>query len=148
MTRAQGSGVLRSARPSASGFSCCLGAVAVTVPRSLFWALLEVAAEAPPHRGEHAVAPVGLAARGEAVEQRGGEYRGGHALLDRGLNCPPPFARIAHAACVLLGPPRPAASSGPGVSCSASAAGSSSHEAMTEPRRQTSVIAATSRSYW
>src|SRR5206468_3524234 len=42
---------------------------------------------------------------------------------------------------------RPAYSSSPGVSCRASAVRSSSHEATTEPRRQSSVIAAMSRSY-
>src|SRR3954452_7565239 len=85
MTSAQGSGVRRKARPSASGFSCsfCAGcsAVSVTVPCSLFWALLEVAAEALAHCGEDAVAEVRLATRGKPVEQRGGEHRRRHALL-------------------------------------------------------------------
>src|SRR5213082_1001288 len=102
MARAHGSGVRRSASPSASGFSCCRGAVAVTAPCSLFWALLEVAAEALAHRGKDAVAPVGLAARGEAVEQRGGEHRRGHALLDRGLHRPAALAGVAHPARILV----------------------------------------------
>src|SRR5437763_13071657 len=70
--------------------------------RSLLGALLEVAAEALAHRGEDAVAPVGLAARGEAVEQRGGEHRRRHTLLDRGLDRPAPLAGVAHVARVLL----------------------------------------------
>src|SRR5579884_1164961 len=102
MTSAHGSGVRRSARPSARGFSCCCAAVAVNTLRSLFRALLEVAAEALAHGGEDAVAPVGLAARGEAVEQRRGEHRSRHALFDRGLDRPASLAGVAHAAGVLL----------------------------------------------
>src|SRR5712672_131437 len=102
MTSAQGSGVFRRARPSASGFSCCSGAVVVTVLRSLFWALLEVAAEALAHRRENAVAEVGLAAGGEPVEQRSGEHRRGHALLHRGLHRPPALAGVADVARVLV----------------------------------------------
>src|ERR1700756_4950632 len=101
MTSAHGSGVRRRARPSASGFSCCVwagcSAVSVTLLCSLLWALLEVAAEAPAHRGEDAVAPLRLAARGEAVEQRGCEHGGRDSLLDRGLNGPSSLAGLAHA---------------------------------------------------
>src|SRR5712672_2753139 len=103
MTSAQGSGVFRRARPSASGFSCCcFGAVALTVLCSLFWALFEVAAEALAHRGEDTVAEVGLAAGGEPVEQRSGEHRCGHALLHRGLHRPPALAGVADVARVLV----------------------------------------------
>src|SRR5436305_14037518 len=102
MARAHGSGVRRSASPSASGFSCCRGAVAVTVPCSLFWALLEVAAEALAHCGKDAVAEVRLATGGEPVEQRGGEHRRRYALLDRGLHRPPALPRVAHVAGVLV----------------------------------------------
>src|SRR4051812_5495807 len=101
MTSAQGSGVFRRARPSASGFSCCFGTVALTVLCSLFWALLEVAAEALAHRGEDTVAEVGLTPGGESVEQRGGEHRRGHALLDRCLDRPPALAGVADVARVL-----------------------------------------------
>ena len=92
----------------------------------------------PPNRSAWPRGPGGefvLAARGEALEQRGGEHRRGHALVDR----------------------RPAPSSAPRRSprrgrriCSssgsfASACGvrSSSHEPTTLPRRQTSAISAT-----
>src|SRR5262245_2791970 len=102
MTSAQASGVRRSASPSASGFSCCGCAVAVIALRSLFRALLQMAAERLPHRGEDTVAPLGLAAGGEAVEERRGKHRGRHALLDRGLHRPPAFAGIAHATGVLV----------------------------------------------
>src|SRR5579884_921687 len=97
MTRAHASGVRGSMRPSASGFVARAGcAVSVTVGRSLFGTPLQVAAERLAHRREHPVAPVGLAARGEAVEQRGGEHRNRHALLDRRLHRPAPLAGGAH----------------------------------------------------
>ena len=96
MTSAQGSGVLRRARPSASGFS------SLRRRGHCFRALLEMAAEALPHRGEDAVAEVGLAARGEPVEERGGEHRHWYALLDRGLHRPSALAGVAHVARVLV----------------------------------------------
>src|SRR5260370_31830227 len=95
-TSAHGSGVRRRARPSASGFSFCTGCsavVSVTVPCSLFRALLEVAAEGVPHRRQNAVAEVRLAAGGKPVEQRGGEHRSRHSLLDGGRHRPPALAR-------------------------------------------------------
>src|SRR6476469_211040 len=69
---------------------------------SLFRALLEVAAEALAHRGQDAVAEVGLAAGGEPVEQRGGEHGRRYALLDRCLDRPSALARVAHVAGVLV----------------------------------------------
>ena len=94
-------------------------------------ALLEMAAEGLAHRGEDAVAEVGLAARGEPVEERGGEHRHRHALLDRGLHRPPALARVAHVAGVLVEARR--------LVQRLRAVRSRSHEEMTEPRRQSSA---------
>src|SRR5215212_5107060 len=77
------------------------GAAAVR-SRSCLRALLEVAAEGLAHCRENAVAPVGLAARGEAVEERGREHRSGHTFLDRGLHRPAALARVADAAGVVV----------------------------------------------
>ena len=60
--------------------------------------LLQMAAEGLPHRREDAVAELGLAARGEAVEERGREDRDGHTLVDRRSNRPAALPGIAHAA--------------------------------------------------
>ena len=61
-----------------------------------------MAAEALSHRGEDTVAPVGLAARREAIEERRDEHRCGHALLDRRQHRPPALAGVAHAPRVLV----------------------------------------------
>src|SRR5581483_916325 len=103
ITSAQGSGVRRRASPSASGFSSCwAGAVSVTALFSLFRALLQMAAERLAHRGEDAVAPVGLAARGVAVEEGRREDGSGHAFLDGRLHRPASLAGVADVAGVVL----------------------------------------------
>ena len=60
--------------------------------------LLDVAAEGEAHRRQQAVLEIGLAAGGEAGEQRGGEDVGRHAFLDRRFDRPASFARIRDAA--------------------------------------------------
>src|SRR4051794_22410736 len=59
---------------------------------------LHVAAELLAHRREDLAGEVGLPTRGEALEERGGEHAGGHALLDRRLDRPPALARVGHVA--------------------------------------------------
>ena len=104
-----------------------------------FRALLQVPAERVAHRGEDAVAPVRLAARREAVEERGREDGHRDSFLDRGHDRPAALARIADVAGVLVEVRRRRAAP--------RAPRSRSHEEMTEPRRQSSAIAAMSSSY-
>ena len=102
--------------------------------------LLEVAAEGEPHRREDLIGEVVVAARAEPGEQGRAEDGRGHALVD---GAPRWSSGL-----------RPNRRRGPrtrrarGSSSSAWAVRSSSHEAMTLPRRQTSAMSARFRSYW
>ncbi len=102
--------------------------------------LLHVAAEAEAHGGEHLVLEEVLAARGEALEERGGEHVRGHALVVGGR---PPSSALRRSR-------RPCrrTSSRPGSAARACAVRSSSQEVTTLPRRQSSVMSARLKSYW
>ena len=99
-----------------------------------------MAAELEAHGREELVLEVGLAARAEALVERRGEHGRGDGLVDGGLDRPAAFAGVGDAA----GELRRAR----GPSASAEAVRSSSHEAMTLPRRQTSATSRRLRSYW
>ena len=60
--------------------------------------LLEMAAELVAHGRQQLVGEVRLAARAEALVQRGGEDGRRHRLVDGRLDRPPPLAGIGHAA--------------------------------------------------
>ena len=60
--------------------------------------LLRVPAELGAHRGQDLVGERGLAARREAVVQRGAEHLRGHAFVDGGLDRPAALAGVGHAA--------------------------------------------------
>src|SRR3954452_14691527 len=59
---------------------------------------IHMAAELLAHRREDLAGEVRLPARFEALEERGGEHAGGHALLDRRLDRPPALTRVGHVA--------------------------------------------------
>ena len=107
---------------------------------SLAGRLLDVPAELEAHRREQLVLEVGLAARAEALVERGRQHRRRHGLVDRGLDRPAPFAGVGDAAGELRRAPDPRSAS--------AAVRSSSHDAITLPRRQTSAMSARLRSYW
>src|SRR5215469_5951849 len=77
-------------------------AAVMVLSSDLVTGLLEVAAELEPHRREHLVLVVGLAARGEALVEGGGEDGNGHRLVDGGLDRPSSFAGVGHVAGELL----------------------------------------------
>src|SRR5215475_2412668 len=60
--------------------------------------LLEMSAESESHRREELVLIICVTARGEAFIERRGENRGRHCLVDCGLDGPPAFAGVRHAA--------------------------------------------------
>ena len=94
--------------------------------------LLDVAAEAVAHGGEHLVLELVLAARGEALEERRGQHVRRHALVDGGLHRPAALARVGDPAREAV--ERRVARRAP------AAVRSSSHEVTTLPRRHTSAI--------
>jgi len=53
-----------------------------------------VAAELEPHRRQQAALEVGLASRGEALEERGREDVRRHGLVDGRIQRPAPLARV------------------------------------------------------
>ena len=69
----------------------------------------------------------------------------GHALVDGGQQRPAALAGVGHA---VLGDRLRLPSAAPGSPGSASAVRSSSHEATTLPRRQSSAISCRLKSYW
>src|SRR5262252_5875067 len=60
--------------------------------------LLEMSAEPKSHRREKLVLIIGITARGEAFIKRCAENRSRHGLVDSGLDGPPAFAGVRHAA--------------------------------------------------
>ena len=118
-----------------------LGAVAEdgAKARLLGLRLLEMPAELEAHRRQQLVLVLGVAARDEALIERGAQHRHRHALVDSRLDRPATFAGIGHA----TGEFRERQ-----ILSSAVAVRSRSHEAMTLPRRQTSATSGRLRSYW
>ena len=100
---------------------------------------LEMPAELVAHGRQQLVAEVRLAARAEALVQRGGENGRRHRLVDRGLDRPPPLAGIRHA---------PLEALERRVLDERRGRRSSSHEATTLPRRHTSAMSGRLKSYW
>src|SRR5690349_19027369 len=60
--------------------------------------LLHMPPELPAHRRQQLVLEIRLAARVEALVQRGGQHRRGHGLVDRGLDGPAALAGVGDAA--------------------------------------------------
>ena len=102
--------------------------------------LLDMPAELVAHRREQLVGEIRFAARAEPLVQRRGQHMGRHALIDRGLDGPAAFAGIGHPAREMR--------RGPGSCIKAAAERSSSQDATTLPRRQTSAMSGRFRSYW
>src|SRR4051794_37842861 len=99
--------VRRSTCPRSSGprRRRCGGRPADTrgiVARGLCRRLLEVPAEGEAHRRQDLVRELVLVARGEAREQRRGQPRRRHALVDRRVRRPAALARVRHPARELL----------------------------------------------
>src|SRR5215831_9048787 len=69
---------------------------------SSFRGFFEMSAELETHRREQLVLIIRLAARTEALIERGGEHRHRYGLVDGGLDCPASFTGVGHAACKLL----------------------------------------------
>ena len=101
--------------------------------------LLQVPAEPVAHGGEQPVLIIRFAARGEALVERGGKNRYRHGLVDGGLDGPPALAGIRYA---------PGELGQTGSFTKAAAVRSSSHDAITLPRRHTSAMSRRLKSYW
>ena len=71
---------------------------AVSALRYFAGRLLDVSAELEAHRRQQLVLEVRLAARAEALVERGGQHRRRHGFVDRGLDRPAAFAGVGDAA--------------------------------------------------
>ena len=109
-----------------------------------FWPLLcgrflHVSAELEAHGRQQFVLEIRRTARGKALEECRGEDRHWDRLVDGGLDRPAPFPESET---------RPAKPASAASLARAAAVRSSSHEAITLPRRHTSAMSRKLRSYW